>query len=286
MKLMKYTFRSPLFGSIYSDELFPNTDYGSFELSAEGMAAMYDKYGENLMMFLTENIEDLAEYVDAKFRGLVVKACFGDFAIQNGRMYLLTYIYTLDGLSDSGIEDIREWISGQMSDGWGESLEQREWKRERVYRKHTVFDEYSMEFEDEEEPCEVYYYCKPWNYDDFYIDLYDCTEEEVDVEGKVVATLNIPGKELQVLKVKNANDLLLLLTAYGAEELKRLTNVEDMAENIGPFYLVREFVDDEAVFLPKYVYQDGEVSQEAFFVMDEGCCYFMDLHKAIITLLK
>lgn len=286
MKLMKYTFRSPLFGSIYSDELFPNTDYGSFELSAEGMAAMYDKYGENLMMFLTENIEDLAEYVDAKFRGLVVKACFGDFAIQSGKMYLLTYIYALDELSDSGIEDIREWISGQMSDGWGESLGQREWNRKIVYRKHTVFDEYSMEFEDEEEPCEVYYYCKPWNYDDFYIDLYDCTEEEVDVEGKVVATLNIPGKELQVLKVKNANDLLLLLTAYGAEELKRLTNVEDMAENIGPFYLVREFVDDEAVFLPKYVYQDGEISQEAFFVMDEGCCYFMDLHKAIITLLK
>lgn len=285
MKLMKYTFRSPLFGSIYSDELFPDTD-GSFDLSAEGMAAMYDKYGENLMMFLTENIEDLAEYVDEQFRGLVVKACFGDFAIQNGKMYLLTYIYALDELYDLGIKDIQEWISGQMSDGWGESLEQREWNREIVYRKHTVFDEYSMEFEDEEEPCKVYYYCKPWNPHDFYIDLYDCTEEEVDVEGKVIATLNIPGKELQVLKVKNANDLLLLLTAYRAEEMKRLTKVEDMAENIGPFYLVREFINGEAIFLPHYVYQDGEITQEAFFVMDEDSCYPMDLHKAIITLLK
>lgn len=285
MKLMKYTFRSPLFGSIYSDELFPGTD-GSFDLSAEGMAAMYDKHGESLMMFLTENIEDLAEYVDAKFRGIVVKACFGDFGMRNGRMYLMTHIYTLDELSDPGIEDIKEWISGQMSDGWGESLEQREWKRERVYRKYTVFDEHCMEFEDEEEPCDVSYYCKPWNSHDFYIDLEEYTEEEVDVEGKVIATLNIPGKELQVFKVKNANDLLLLLTAYRAEEMKRLTHVEEMTENIGPFYLVREFVNNEAVFLPHFVYQDGEETQEAFFVMDEDACYPMDLHKAIINLLK
>ena len=285
MKLMKYTFRSPLFGSIYSDELFPDTD-GSFDLSSEGMAAMYDKYGESLMMFLTGNIEDLAEYVDAEFRGIVVKALFGDFGMQNGRMYLMTHIFTLDELSDPGIEHIKEWISGQMSDGWGEGLEQREWKRERVYRKYTVFDEYCMEFEDEEEPCEVLYYCKPWNRDDFYIDLEECTEKEVDVEGKVIATLNIPGKELQVFKVKNANDLLFLLTAYRAEEMKKLTHVEEMDENIGPFYLVREFVNDEAVFLPHYVYQNGEETQEAFFVMDEDSCYPMDLHKAIINLLK
>lgn len=285
MKLMKYTFRSPLFGSIYSDELFPDTD-GSFDLSAEGMAAMYDKCGESLMMFLTENIEDLAEYVDAKFRGIVVKACFGDFAIQSGKMYLLTYIYTLCELSDSQIKDIEEWISGQMSDGWGEGLEQREWKSDIVYRKYTVFDAYCMEFESEEEPCEVSYYCKPWNRYNFYIDLEGYTEEEVDVEGKVIATLNIPGKELQVFKVKNANDLLLLLTAYRSEEMKRLTHVEEMAENIGPFYLVREFVNNEAVFLPRYVYQDGEETQEAFFVTDEDSCYPMDLHKAIINLLK
>lgn len=156
-----------------------------------------------------------------------------------------------------------------------------------------------MEFEDEEELCEVSYYCEPWKYYcepwngyNFYIDLDDYTEEEVDVEGKVIATLNIPGKELQVLKVKDANDLLLLLTAYRAEEMKRLTHVEKMAEiekmaeNIGPFYLVREFVNEEAVFLPHYVYQDGEETQEAFFVMDEDSCYPMDLHKAIINLLK
>lgn len=285
MKLMKYTFRSPLFGSIYSDELFPDTD-GSFDLSAEGMADMYDKCGESLMMFLTENIEDLAEYVDAKFRGIVVKACFGDFTTQSGKMYLLTYIYTLCELSDSQIQDIEEWISGQMSDGWGESLEQREWKREIVYRKYTVFDEYCMEFEDEQERVEVSYYCKPWNAYNFYIDLEGYTEEEVDVEGKVIATLNIPGKELKVFKVKNANDLLILLTAYRAEEMKRLTHVEEMAENIGPFYLVREFVNNEAVFLPRYVYQDGEETQEAFFVTDEDSCYPMDLHKAVINLLK
>ena len=56
-----------------------------------------------------------------------------------------------------------------MSDGWGEFIEQREWKRVREYKKSTVFDEYTLEFEDEEEPVFVDYYINPWNSSGFFL---------------------------------------------------------------------------------------------------------------------
>lgn len=284
MKLKKYTFRSPLFGSICCDELFSDTD-GRFELSAEGMAAMYDRHGDKLMMFLTDNLEDLGPYVPEKFKGYIVKAIFGEFGIQEGRMWLKTQIFAIDELIDEAVDDISNWIEGQMSDGWGEGIEQREWMRERQYKKSTVFDEYTLEFEEEEEPVMVDYHINPWNHGNFDLVLEDVEEEEWD-DGKVVATLNIPGKELQVIKVSSAADLNVLLTAFNAQEMKRLTGVDKMTDNVGPYYLVRELGDEGMQFLPKYVHQDGEVSDEAFYHIDEESCYPMKLHKAIIELLK
>lgn len=284
MKLKKYTFRSPLFGSIYCEELFSDTD-GRFELSAQGMATLYDRFGDKLMMFLTDNIEDLAPHVPEKFRGLIVKAIFGEFDLQDGKMWLKTEIYAVDELSEEGIENICEWITGQMSDGWGESIEQRKWETERQYKKSTVFDEYSLEFEEEEEQVRVEYYINPWNSENFELIPEDVEDEEWD-DGKVVATLNIPGKELQVIKISTAADLNVFLTIFNAQEMKRLTGVDRMTEDVGPYYLVREFTEEGAIFLPKYVHQDGEVSEEAFFHMDEESCYPMKLQKAIIELLK
>ena len=105
-------------------------------------------------------------------------------------------------------------------------------------------------------------------------------------DGKVVATLNIPGKELQVLKINTASDLNMLLTVFNAQEMKRITGVDKTTENRGPYYLVREFTAEGAVFLPKYVRQDAEESDDALYYMDEESSYSMKLQKAIIELLK
>ena len=284
MKLKKYTFRSPLCGSIYCEELFSDTD-GRFEVSAEGMAMLYDRDGDKLMMFLTDNLADMSSHVPEQFKGLIVKAVFGEFGLQEGQMWLKTEIYAVKELSEEQIERICDWIEGQMSDGWGEFIEQREWKRVREYKKSTVFDEYTLEFEDEEEPVFVDYYINPWNSSGFFLIPEDVEEEEWD-DGKVVATLNIPGKELQVLKINTASDLNMLLTVFNAQEMKRITGVDKTTENRGPYYLVREFTAEGAVFLPKYVRQDAEESDDALYYMDEESSYSMKLQKAIIELLK
>lgn len=284
MKLKKYTFKSPLYGSISCDELFPDTD-GVFELSPNGMARLYHYDGEKLMMFLTDNLKDLAAHVPEKFKGLIIRAIFGEFGVQDDMMWLKTEIYAVDDLSDEGIKSICEWITGQLSDGWGESIEQREWKRSREIKKSTVLDEYTLEFEEEEEPVMVYYYINPWNCTEFEVILEDVEEEEWD-DGKVVATLNIPGREVQVIKIATAKDLNVLLNVFNAQEMLKLTGVGKMTENIGPFYIAREFTDAGAIFLPKYVHQDGEATEEAFVHPDEEVCYPTTLHKAIIELLK
>ena len=177
MKLKKYTFRTPLYGSIQCEELLPDTD-GRIELSPVQMARMYDINGQELMMFLTENVVDLASCVPQEFRNGVRHAEFGDFAILGGKMWLKTYIYTEDGLNDEEITHIQEWIRGQMSDGWGEGLEQRAWMTDRVRKPVVYFEESTMEFDTYEELCDVSYYVNPWNSEEFFVVLDDCEEVE------------------------------------------------------------------------------------------------------------
>ena len=174
MKLKKYTFRTPLFGSIDCEELLLDTD-GHIELSPEQMCRLYDD-NEDLLMFLTRNMEDLAEYVPGELMNVVLRAEFGDFAMIGGKMYLRTYIWTEEDLTELQISLIQEWITGQMSDGWGESLEQQEWMYRRVERPYVYFDEDSVDFEEDYETCGVYYYVHPWNAGEYYIEMDECEE--------------------------------------------------------------------------------------------------------------
>lgn len=177
MKLKKYTFRTPLYGSIECEELFPDTA-GRIELSPSQMARMYDTDGQELMMFLTENVVDLASCVPLELEEVVLRAEFGDFGLLGGKMWLKTYIYTKHDMTDDGITHIQEWIRGQMSDGWGEGVEQRAWMTNMVKKPVLYFDEYALEFDMDEESCEVSYYVNPWSPDDFYVVLDDCEEVE------------------------------------------------------------------------------------------------------------
>lgn len=129
-------------------------------------------------MFLTENAEDLAPHVPEELEDVVLRAEFGECSMFGGRMYLHTHIWVEGNLTDTGIDQIQEWIRGQMSDGWGEGLEQRAWMTQRVKKPTMYFDEYTLEFEEDEEMCEVSYYVHPWSADEFYIYLDDCEEVE------------------------------------------------------------------------------------------------------------
>ena len=244
MKLTKYTFRTPLFGSIDCEEVLSGTD-GRIELSPEQMCKMYDK-GSELLIFLSENADELSSCVPEELSSLILKAEFGDCALISGKMWLRTYIYTEDDVTDSGLEAIEEWITGQMSDGWGEGLEQKPWKTERVQKPVVYFDEYSLEFEEDEEFCQAYFYAHPWESKEFEIYLEDEEEVEEDMDLKVVATMDLPNCNRQVVKLPNRLALKMFLKDFGQESL--LKNIEECyLISDCPVYLVRDFDKESGV---------------------------------------
>lgn len=279
MKLRKYTYRSPLFGSISSEELFPDTD-GIYELSPEAMARMYDRHYE-LSRFLEKEKECLEKYVPDKFLGTIIKAEFGDYGFRDGKMWLYTHIWTIDDLTDSGIEEIADWIEGQMSDGWGEGLEQREWKTDTEYVRSTVFDEYSCSFEEEDVSCQVYYYVDPWNSRDFELIPEDVEIEEWE-DGKVVGMLELPDKKLEILKFNNFADLDILLSVYDATGLKQM--VKDRGCEDAPVYVVKETVDGVIHILTKYAVQIDESPYEVVLYNDGE--YKASIQNVLTSLLK
>ena len=253
MKLMKYTFRTPLYGSIECEELLSDTD-GRIELSPEQMARMYD---QDLMRFLTENSENLVYCLPEELENVVLCAEFGDFAFLGGKMWLRTYIYTEHDLTETGRTQIQNWILGQMSDGWGEGLEQRAWKEDTVSKPVMYFDEYSMEFDKEYVYCQVSYYAHPWNSEEFYIYLDDCEEVEVDTQFEIVATMALPFRKRQVVKLSSGLALRNFLKDFNQAEFA--TTIEDQCPEPGyTVYLVTDTDGPSGVeILPKWVCEKG-----------------------------
>lgn len=286
MKLKKYTFRTPLFGSINCEELLSDTD-GRVELSPEQMCSMYDA-GEKLLRFLTKNMEDLAQYVPEELEGVVLRAEFGDCAMLGGKMYLRTYIYVEEDLTESGIKMIQEWITGQMSDGWGEGLEQRSWWERRMDKPTVYFDETSCEFERDEEYCRIYYYVHPWNSKEYKIELEECEEVEEDTKFELVATMALPFHNRQVIKFSSDFALKVFMKDFG-----RGTEFAGQISDSHPdprkaMYVVRDLDGNSGIeILPKWAVESGSFcSLYDMSVEEEIRGTQMPVSKAILELLK
>lgn len=256
MKLKKYTFRTPLFGSIYCESLLLDTD-GHIELSPEQMCTLYNNH-EELMMFLTGNMEDLAKYVPEELVNIVYKAEFGDFGLIEGNMFLRTHIWTAEELTGEQLSQIQEWITGQMSDGWGEGLEQLEWMHRRVERPCVYFDEDAVCFEEDYELCEVYYCVHPYNFSDYYIELEECEDIDVTTEFTVVATIALTDHNREVVKIAGQFMLDVFLKEFGMNNLAQ--EIKDCAYGqFSTFYIVKDnFAPIKDMFPYKWICQNKD----------------------------
>lgn len=82
---------------------------------------------------------------------------------------LIIEIKTMIRLDDNQLERLRDWITGQMSDGWGEGFEQRELDTysEIEYEPYYEEDEDGNEIEYEDEiEINYYVYGQVWWSDD------------------------------------------------------------------------------------------------------------------------
>ena len=251
MKLMKYTFKTPVFGSIQCEELFSDTD-GRFELSPEQMAQLYDRTPD-LDTFLRDRKEDLTDCIPQELEHLILRAEFGDFEEPDEELYLLTHIYVKERLEESDLNHIQEWVRGQMADGWGEGLEQRPWMLESVHRSFTYFDDLSLEFEEDYEMCRVEYYVHSWTYFKFDITLEGVEEVDVPEESSLVASILLPFHTREVIKFSNAYSLRRFLRINGHAQLAEM--IEDRCPTpMCTIYIVKSSEEDgKTVVLPKWI---------------------------------
>lgn len=275
MKTTHFRFKTPCYGRIYGDSVFEGTPYESEgqDIDASVMATLYERYPE-LSVFLDRNKEEMTQYIDSENKPLedVVRLELGDYGVFNGQFCLVHHVWIkgqLDEISEEEIQAVEEYIMGQLSDGWGEGLEQREWLNHYVDWSHPYFDTDSAQFEEEEFRAYVGYYLVPWN-SGVEITRLDYEECELEVSAELIATMERKEDRFTryVMSVKNELELKTVV-----EELK-VKNPNRMGECVGkygyPMLLAFDkYFDNEGM--------DSTFYDKAFAV--DGHCYEYKFYK-------
>lgn len=236
MKTTHFRFKTPCRGRIYGDSVFEGTpyEYEGLELSSTTMARLYERCPE-LSQFLERNKEEMTQYIDSENKPLedVVRLELGDYGVFNGRFYLIHHVWIkgqIDEISEEELQAVEEYIMGQLSDGWGEGLEQREWLDYDVEWSRPYFDEDSAEFEEEYFRDTASYYVVPWNAE-MTITQLDSEECELDVSAELIATMERKEGRFTryVMSVRNELELQTVV-----EELK-VKNPNRIKECVGKY---------------------------------------------------
>lgn len=236
MKTTHIRFRTPCYGRIYGDSVFEGTPYESEgqEIDATAMARLYEWHPQ-LSQFLERNKEEMTQYIDSENKPLedVVRLELGDYGVFNGQFCLVHHVWIkgqIDEISEEELHAVEEYIMGQLSDGWGEGLEQREWLNHYVEWSHPYFDTDSAQFEEEEFRDNVSYYLVPWN-SEIEITQLDSEECELDVSAELIATMERKADRFTryVMSVKNELELKTVV-----EELK-VKNPYRIRECVGKY---------------------------------------------------
>lgn len=273
MKTTHFRFSTPCYGRIYGDSVFEGTPYENEgqEISATTVARLYEKYPE-LSQFLERNKEEMTQYIDSENKPLedVVRLELGDYGVFNGRFRLVHHVWIkgqIDEISEEEIQAVEEYIMGQLSDGWGEGLEQRAWLIQSVEWSRPYFDEDSADFEEEYFSDTVSYYLVPWN-SGMKITQLDSEECELDVSAEIIATMERKEDRFTryVMSVRNERELK---TVVEEPKVKNPNRIEECVGKYGyPMLLA----------FNKYFDDGGDLTffDNAFAV--DGRCYEYKFH--------
>ena len=292
MKTTHFRFRTPCYGRIYGDSVFEGTPYESEgqEISAIAMANLYESHPE-LSEFLERNKEEMTQYIDSENKPLedVVRLELGDYGVFDGRFCLVHHVWIKgqpDEISEEELLAVKEYIMGQLSDGWGEGLEQREWLSHSIEWSHPYFDEYSAEFEEEYFRDTVSYYIAPWN-SNMKITQLDSEECELEVSSEIIATMSLPFHQRQVIKLHGDLALKMFLKDCNQEHLAKTVQNSPPFNN-PTYYLVRDVDGNSGIeVLPRWVCENKEFAAVYdMTIEDDMKVTKMPLVKALLELLK
>lgn len=205
MKAKKWTVVSPVTVSISADTPFfldecCGEEQESFDLDMSQSANLVNS-SDSLSSFLANmEKEDLREHYEEDRN--IYKVVFGDSRITEDcdRIIALTYVYTSPELQELP-QSVLDFISGQLSDGWGEGKEQEEVKLCTYYRNTQNFSIESGEMEEEEEgPYSIYAYVHFWQPDNFYLNVEELPEYADILDEKEILRNAIKEEMASVLE--------------------------------------------------------------------------------------
>lgn len=161
------------------------TERGTYPENTSNLLPILDEINE----LIDEDIQEeggLAYYLDDRYpeaKEKVRDIRIGVMELE-GEVVGLAVVRAIEELSQQGIEEIKDYLTGQYSDGWGEGFEQRpieEWQEEVEYEEYDEEEEDYYTYTD----YENYELCLSfWSYRDWEIRLLEEGEELIMVEPK------------------------------------------------------------------------------------------------------
>ena len=143
----------PLTIQVHSRDSYGDIDEDGYEEDAEFAARHEDLIRQKMLEYNASDEVNMAEYFHGN-NGVSEKlrSADWDFERRNGELYGCITVLTAGPLTEDEEQDLKDWISGQNSDGLGEGFEQQE-----IYFDGTRYGGFM--------------YVSLWNYgDDYYID--------------------------------------------------------------------------------------------------------------------
>ena len=143
----------PLTIQVHSRDSYGDIDEDGYEEDAEFAARHEDLIRQKMMEYNASDEVNMSEYFHGN-NGVSEKlrSAEWDFERRNGELYGCITVLTAGPLTEDEEQDLKDWISGQNSDGLGEGFEQQE-----IYFDGTRYGGFM--------------YVSLWNYgDDYYID--------------------------------------------------------------------------------------------------------------------
>ena len=143
----------PLTIQVHSRDSYGDIDEDGYEEDAEFAARHEDLIRQKMLEYNASDEVNMAEYFHGN-NGVSEKlrSAEWDFERRNGELYGCITVLTAGPLTADEEQDLKDWISGQNSDGLGEGFEQQE-----IYFDGTRYGGFM--------------YVSLWNYgDDYYID--------------------------------------------------------------------------------------------------------------------
>ena len=147
----------PLIIQVHSRDCYGDIDEDGYEEDAEFAARHEDLIRQKLLEYNASDEVNMAEYFHGN-NGVSEKlrSADWDFERRNGELYGCITVQTADPLTKDEEQDLKEWISGQNSDGLGEGFEQKEIYFEGGHRGAFMYvsfwcpdDEYFIDNQDE-----------------------------------------------------------------------------------------------------------------------------------------